>query len=194
MIMQDFLQPALSCVPHQAVRDLAQLYEILKQGTSFSHCHSLVPDGECLHRIGILYLNGTLLYSIAGTALEARIDHSDDLHLIACMAGERHIDADGGSVLMKRGSAVLLPTGLRHSRGCQSLVSIQIKPDAVAMAAAAMAGISGYPKRRRQGLSRFTPLTLQPQGSAAPIHALIRTVTPWPWRIRGCPNGWASMM
>lgn len=169
------VSPSLSHVPHQALRDPADLYAALQRSAPIRHCHSLVPERLFLHEVGYVDLGGAVLVSQSGTATDFLVEHTPHLHLLAVFHGQIALDTAAGALTLARQGAALLPTGLRRTQGNHSLASISLEPAQLAFAAAAMAG-----RPRERTLSpqeHFPALTLPPgslQGEA--IHSLLRTI------------------
>ena len=157
---------------HHDLRHPEELYGALAASAPIQSLRSLVPDGRCLHRVGSVPIGPTLLLSQAGTAAEFVVDHTPNLHLLACFGGRLDLQAAGKPLALLPTGAALLPSGERSSHGSHSLAAFTLEPAAVAAAAAAMAG----PRRpRTQALDGFAPLPLAHRESLV-LHCLLRTI------------------
>jgi AraC-like DNA-binding protein len=167
--------PGLSSLPHQALRDPADLYAALHRSAPMRHCHRLVPDRLFLHEVGYVDIGGVVLLSQSGSATDFLVEHTPHLHLLAVFGGQITLDTAGGTLNLARQGAALLPSGHRHTQGAHSLASISLAPAQVALAAAAMAGRptdKAFSPREQFPVLTLPPNT--PQGQA--IHSLLRTI------------------
>lgn len=170
-------RPGLQHVEHIALSDPADLYDALNASAPIKHCRSLVLDRDCLHQVGYVIVNGTVIVSHAGTPTDFLVEDNANLHLLACFSGALDLGTVCGSVSAGPGGALLLPAGLRHSQGHHSLASITITPQAIA---AATAAISGEPDRASMDSSRvftlFEPLELPAGERAGAVHSVLQSI------------------
>ncbi|MEB3172033.1 MAG: AraC family transcriptional regulator [Synechococcaceae cyanobacterium] len=179
--------PGMASVPHTALHTAEALAAALQCSAPMKHCRSLVPDRHCWHAVGHLQINTTLLISHAGTAADFLVEHNPNLHLVLCWQGGLQLRSDGGEARIGGGSVLLLPTGMRHSQGSHSLVSITITPQQVAATVAAMAGIPGVPASLGRSLAHGPMLRLEDSRRCAPIQALVRYIDLCQHQLPGLP-------
>jgi AraC-like DNA-binding protein len=175
--MNSFYPPVLNNVPHSECLDPGALREVLSPSASLKWCRGLEPDGHFRHQIGSIDINTMRLVSDAGSAMEFLVEDTPNMHLLACFHGWLHLQTATGELSLAPNGCALLPSGLRRGNGHHSLASLTVSPQAVAAAAAAMAGLPGgltLPVRDREV---FPPLAIGPERpSASAIHGLLRHI------------------
>lgn len=175
--LNTFYRPVLNSFHHEEWLDPVTPPLLLQASVPLKWCRSLESDGAFRHQIGVLALNAITLVSDAGTALEFLVEDTPSLHLLACFHGRLHLETAAGEVTLGPNSCALLPSGFRRGNGHHSLASLAIRPEEVAAAAAAMAGLPAgvaLPVRDRE---IFAPLALAPEHpSTLVLHRLLRHI------------------
>lgn len=139
-------------------------------------CRNLVQDGDGVNHVGQLKIGQTLLTSEAGTAAEIDMENIPHFHLVVMYGGSLLVETATGQLHLNGGDVTLLPPGPRQAQSTQfSLASIALRPQSLAMAAAAMAGTP------RNGAKPCTPeelppLALVPHPQAQLIHRMLGTI------------------
>ena len=167
--------PVLRSIPHSQYRSAEQLYAALNPSATMKRCLSLVADGQCLHHVGYLEINQTLLISHAGSATDILVEDNPNLHLILGFDGECPLRTENGDGTIGPGGVMVLPSGLRHTTGSHSLASITVTPQQLATAFAAMAGQAGFTASLARGLAHFPPFVLRKQQCAS-VQSLVRYI------------------
>lgn len=168
--------PGLQAISHTVIRDPAVLCEALNQSAPIRYCRSLVAQRACLHRVGYLTIDKTVVVSHTGTDTDFLVEDNPNLHLLIQFDGQLKLSSAGGAIILRKGGTALLPTGLRRCHGSHSLASVSLETIAVARAAAAMAGSEGVREKDRRALQLFEPPCLDRGPEAWAIHSLLHHI------------------
>ena len=171
------LPPALTFLPHQVFTDPDEAAACLSHVAPIRDFRCLTPRNEFYQRLAHLELDGAELLSCCSSDATFLVEDVPDVHLVVNVSGKRRVVTGGEVVECCSGGALLLPPGQRRPFGSHSAAVISLKPDAIASAAAAMAG----PNRREAEKSaarvrHFAPRVIDPGEQAALLHSLIRWI------------------
>jgi AraC-like DNA-binding protein len=170
--------PGLTNLSTACYRHRSDIEHAYNQLVPLRRFHSLVADHLCLHQLGSARLNGITLTSCTATPHRMAIGAANALHLLLGFAGHTRIEvAQGAAVHCAAGGAVLLPAAELLIEGCHSVALVQMRPTAVAAAAAAMAGEDNATGTESLAFAQFKPRCLPPAApQARALHSLLRTI------------------
>ena len=135
------VSPGLENLPHKETDDSADILIALRGDSAVQSCRHLVPEAFCVNRVGQLKIGQSLLISEAGTPAEIVIENSPIFHLLVMVKGSLSLGTPTGEVNLGEGDVALLPPGPRKAQTSHySLATIALRPQALAVAAATMAG------------------------------------------------------
>jgi AraC-like DNA-binding protein len=186
--LHDHCSPEIKSIAHAQLCSDEHLYEALKPAATMKHCRSLVTDGQCLHQVGILEINQTVLLSHAGSEAEFHVEDNPNLHLVLCFQGVVPLQSDGGDGVIGPGGVMLVPSGSRHTITRNSSASVTLSPSQLATTIAAMAGIGGVPDSLGASLTTFPLITLDGARGRAPLQALVRYIDLCNAQLPGLPT------
>jgi AraC-like DNA-binding protein len=138
--MDEIFAKALSNLPHEKIHQTADLYAALSRSAPIHSLTSLVPDRQFLHEVGYVDIGRIGVISQSGTDTAIHVEHTPNFHLVVVYGGSIALETAGGSTVLRKNEAALLPPGFRRSSGRHSLVAITLPPSGVAEAAASIAG------------------------------------------------------
>ncbi len=168
--------PGLENLHHRDAEDAIEILISLTGDSTIRSCRSLVPDEFCVNRVGQVKIGELFLISEAGTPAEIVIENVPIFHLLVMNKGTLAVETSTGELSLGEGDVALLPPGPRKAQASHfSLVTVALRPKALGVAAATMAGTP------RNGAKFCNPAELSPL-SAAPgpqaqlIHRMLRTI------------------
>jgi AraC-like DNA-binding protein len=141
--VDEIFAKGLPSLPHQEIRQPADLYTALNRSAPIRSFQSLAPDRQFFHEVGYIDVGKVGLISQRGTETAFYVEHTPHLHLVVVYGGSLLLETAGGSTQLRMNEAALLPPGFRRSSGRHSVVSITLPTAAVEGAAAAIAGRAG---------------------------------------------------
>lgn len=170
------VSPGLENLNHKEVLDSADILIALRGDSPIRSCRHLVPEQFSVNRVGQLKVGQCFLISEVGTPAETSIINTPSYHLLVVYKGTVALETDAGQLSLNAGDVALLPPGPRLAHTSHfSLASIALRPQALAVAAAAMAGAP------RNGAKLCEPgerpsLSLAPGPQAQLVHWMLRTI------------------
>ena len=185
------LPPALSRLPHQLFTDPDDAAACLVRMAPVRDFRCLTPRQEFYQRLAYLELDGADLLSCCSSDSTFLVENVPVVHLVVNVSGTRRVVTGGEVLECRSGGALLLPPGQRRPFGSHSAAVISLKPDAIAKAAAAMAGPHGGGAEAAAARAcDFAPRLIEPGQQAALLHSLIR----WIDQCAGSDLGLASRL
>ena len=168
--------PGLENLHHRDTDDSADILIALRGDSPIRSCRQLVPDAFGVNRVGQLKIGQSLLISEAGTPAEIVIENAPIFHLLVMSKGSLTVQTSTGALSLGEGDVALLPPGPRNVQASHfSLTSIALRPQALAVAAATMAGTPRHGAKPSEP-EDWPPLSVAPEPQAQLIHRVLRTI------------------
>lgn len=160
---------------------MADILVALRGDSPIRSCRHLVPESFGVNRVGQLKIGQSFLISEVGTPAEIVIENTPIFHLLVVYQGSLALESATGELSLGEGDVALVPPGPRTARSSHfSLASIALRPQALAAAAAAMAGTPRNGARPSSSIGCCAPL-MHP----SPWDGRWRPI--WPWMM--CSTG-----
>ena len=170
------VSPGIENLHHKETDDLAGILVALRGDSPIRSCRHLVPESFGVNLLGQLKIGQSFLISEVGTPAEIVIENTPIFHLLVVYQGFLALESATGELSLGEGDVALLPPGPRTARSSHfSLASIALRPQALAAAAAAMAGTPRNGTRPCEP-GELPPLALAPGPQAQLIHRMLRTI------------------
>ncbi|MGA1303776.1 MAG: helix-turn-helix transcriptional regulator [Cyanobium sp.] len=170
------VSPGLENLPHKEMDDSADILIALRGDSTVRSCRHLVPEAFCVNRVGQLKIGQSLLISEAGTPAEIVMENTPIFHLLVMVKGSLSLSTPTGELSLGEGDVALLPPGPRKAQTSHySLATIALRPQALAVAAATMAGTPRNGAKPSDSLEHL-PLSVAPGPLAQLIHRMLRTI------------------
>ncbi|MFM7466126.1 MAG: helix-turn-helix transcriptional regulator [Cyanobium sp.] len=161
---------------HKETDDSADILIALRGDSPIRSCRQLVPDAFGVNRFGQLKIGQSLLISEAGIPAEIVIENAPIFHLLVMSKGSLTVQTSTGALSLGEGDVALLPPGPRKVQASHcSLITIALRPQALAVAAATMAGTPRHGATPSEP-EDWPPLSLAPEPQAQLIHRVLRTI------------------
>lgn len=170
------ISAGLDNLHHRESEDPAEILIALRGDSPIRSCRHLVPQAFCVNRVGQLKIGQSLLISEAGTPAEIVLENTPIFHLLVMNKGSLAVETSTGELSLDEGDVALLPPGPRKARSSHfSLASMALRPQALAVAAATMAGTPRQSAKPSEP-EEWPPLSLAPAPQAQLIHRVLRTI------------------
>lgn len=169
--------PAVASLSHQWFWDPANVFAAVAPSVQLRAFQILVPQRDYYHFVGHLAIDRVHLMSFGSANVVCATEACPRVHLVAASAGTHRVSTPHGVVETTGGHAYLLPMGEREASGSMRNAVFALEPEAIAGAAAAIAGLGPATDGAENRWSVFQPRAW-PAGSkeAQLIHALVSHV------------------